>query len=102
MEVTRAYVGSIQNSRQACGGLDEYVLYPGNTLKQDAYYFTRVEYDSEGENRLSERSMLASRKRPGREPLFYHALTDAIITKCIKRNVGTLAVSWPEGMRESD
>ena len=29
---------------------DEYVLYPGNSLKQDKHYFTRAEYDTEGEN----------------------------------------------------
>ena len=29
---------------------DEYVLYPGNSLKQDKHYFTRVEYDTEGED----------------------------------------------------
>ena len=29
---------------------DEYVLYPGNSLKQDRHYFTRAEYDTEGEN----------------------------------------------------
>jgi len=26
---------------------DEYVLYPGNSLKQDKHYFTRAEYDTE-------------------------------------------------------
>ena len=28
----------------------EYVLYPGNSLKQDKHYFTRVEYDTKGES----------------------------------------------------
>jgi transposase, IS605 OrfB family, central region len=32
----------------------------------------------------------------------YHTLTDAIITECVERGVGTLAVSWPEDVRESD
>jgi len=29
---------------------DEYVLYPGNSLKQDKHYFKRAEYDTEGDN----------------------------------------------------
>jgi len=29
-------------------------------------------------------------------------LSDAILTECIGRDVGTLAVSWPEDVRESD
>ncbi len=81
---------------------DEYVLYPGNSLKQDKHYFKRAEYDTEGENGPSERSMWARRKRSERETHFYHVLTDAIITECVERNVGTLAVSWPENVRESD
>ena len=27
----------------------ESVLYPGNSLKEDKHYFTRAEYDTEGE-----------------------------------------------------
>jgi len=37
----------------------EYVLFPGNSLKQDKHYFTRSEYDTEGENGPSEKSMWA-------------------------------------------
>ncbi len=36
---------------------DEYVLYPGNSLKQDKHYYTQAEYDTEGENGPSEKSM---------------------------------------------
>ena len=80
----------------------EYVLYPGNSLKEDKHYFTRAEYDTEGENAPSEQSMWARRKLAARETQFYHTLTDAIITECVERGVGTLAVSWPEDVRESD
>jgi len=38
---------------------DEYVLYPGNSLKQDKHYFKRAEYDTEGDNGPSEKSMWA-------------------------------------------
>jgi len=81
---------------------DEYVLYPGNSLKEDKHYFKRAEYDTEGENGPSEKSMWARRKLADRETHFYHVLTDTIITECVERGVGTLAVSWPEEVRESD
>jgi transposase len=81
---------------------DEYVLYPGNSLKEDKHYFTRTEYDTEGENGPSEQSMWARRKLAARETHFYHTLTDTIITERVERGVGTLAVSWPEDVRESD
>jgi transposase, IS605 OrfB family, central region len=81
---------------------DEYVLYPGNSLKQDKHYFKRAEYDTEGDNGPSEKSMWARGKLADRETHFYHTLTDTIITECVKRGVGTLAVSWPEDVRESD
>ena len=73
-----------------------------NSLKQDKHYFTRAEYDTEGKNGPSETSMWARRKPSERETHFYHTLTDAIITECVERGVGTLAVSWPEDVRESD
>ncbi|WP_435349257.1 RNA-guided endonuclease InsQ/TnpB family protein [Haloarchaeobius sp. HRN-SO-5] len=81
---------------------DEYVLYPGNTVKQDKHYFTRADYETEGKSGPSERSKWARRKLAERETHFYHALTDAIITECVERGVGTLAVSWPEDVRASD
>jgi len=81
---------------------DEYVLYPGNSLKQDKHYFTRSEYDTEGENGPSNRSEWARRKLTDRETHFYHTLTDQIITECVDRGVGTLAVSWPEDVRDAD
>ncbi|WP_254535931.1 RNA-guided endonuclease InsQ/TnpB family protein [Halomarina litorea] len=81
---------------------EEYVLYPGNSLKQDKHYFTRAEYNTEGENGPSEQSMWARRKLADRETHFYHVLSETIISECVERSVGTLAVSWPENVRESD
>jgi len=81
---------------------DEYVLYPGNSLKQDKHYFKRAEYDTEGDDGPSETSMGARTKLADRETHFYHTLTDSIITECVERGVGTLAVSWPDGVRESN
>ncbi|MFB1066547.1 RNA-guided endonuclease InsQ/TnpB family protein [Natrinema sp. H-ect4] len=81
---------------------DEYILYPGNAVKQDKHYFTRAEYDTGGENGPSEKSEWARRKLGNRETHFYHVLAETIIRECVKQNVGTLAVSWPEKVRESD
>lgn len=72
---------------------NEYVLYPGNSLKQYKHYFTGSEYDTEGENGPSDQSMWARQKLADRETHFYHTVTDAIITGCVERGVGTLAVS---------
>jgi putative transposase len=81
---------------------DEYVLYPGNAVKQDKHYFTRAEYDTEGENGPSANAEWARQKRSRRETHFFHGLTDAIIEDCVARDVGTLAVSWPEDARKDD
>nr|WP_246279847.1 transposase [Natronomonas salina] len=81
---------------------DQCVRYPGNSLKQDKHYFTQAEYDKEGENSPSEKSMWARRKHADRVTNFYHVLTDTVITECVERGVSTLAVSWPEDVRESD
>jgi transposase len=81
---------------------DKYVLYPGNSLKQDKHYFNRTEYDTEGKNGPSEKSMWARQKLAERETHFYYVLTNTVITECVERGGGRLAVSWPEDVRESD
>ncbi len=72
----------------------EYVLYPGNTLKEDAHYFTQAEGGTE---RLDTPTNQARRTLTKRETHFYHVLTSTIITECVDRGVGTLAVRWPNG-----
>ena len=81
---------------------EEYVLYPGNTVKQDKHYFTPEGYETEGENGPPEASERARRKLTARETHVYHALTTTIIEECVERGVGTLAVSWPEDVRAKD
>jgi IS605 OrfB family transposase len=81
---------------------DEYVLYPGNTIKQDNHYFQQREYDTEGENGPSQQAKQLRKKRNRRETHFYHTLTKTIIEKCVKRGVGTLVVGWPEDVRSDD
>ncbi len=46
--------------------------------------------------------MWTRRKLSTRETHFYHVLTETIITECIERGVGTLAVSWSEDVRKSE
>ena len=81
---------------------DEYVLYPGNTIKQDNHYFQQREYDTEGENGPSQQAQQLRQKRNRRETHFYHTLTKTIIEECIERGVGTLVVGWPEDVRSDD
>jgi transposase len=81
---------------------DEYVLYLGNSVNQYKHYFTQVEYDTGDEAGPSETSEWAQQKLTDHEMHFYHTLTTVIIEECIERGVGTLAVSWPEDVRESD
>jgi IS605 OrfB family transposase len=81
---------------------DEYVLYPGNTIKQDNHYFQQKEYNTEGENGPSQQAQRLRRKRTRRETHFYHTLTKTIIKECVDRGVGTLVVGWPEDVRAED
>ncbi|ERG89966.1 MAG: transposase, partial [halophilic archaeon J07HX5] len=81
---------------------DKYVLYPGNTIKQDNHYFQQEEYDTEGENGPSKQAQRLRQKRKRRETHFYHTLTKTIIEKCVDRGIGTLVVGWPEDVRSDD
>ena len=81
---------------------DEYVLYPGNVIKQDNHYFQQQEYNTEGENGPSQQAQRLRRKRARRETHFYHTLTKTIIEECVERGVGTLVVGWPEDVRSDD
>jgi len=81
---------------------DEYVLYPGNTIKQDNHYFQQQEYDTEGENGPSQQAQRLRQKRNRRETHFYHTLAKTVIGECIERDVETLVVGWPEDVRSDD
>ncbi|MFQ3476775.1 IS200/IS605 family element transposase accessory protein TnpB [Halonotius sp. F2-221B] len=81
---------------------EEYVLYPGNTIKQDNHYFQQQEYDTKGENGPSQEAQRLRQKRKRRETHFYHTLTKTIIEECVDRGVGTLVVGWPEDIRSDD
>jgi len=75
-------------------------LYPRNVLKQDKHYFTRDEYDIEGENGPSRRALRARQKLSHRKDYFLHALAKRIVEQCIDHEVGHIAVSDLSKIRE--
>ena len=67
-------------------------LYPGNVLKQDKHYFTREQYDTEGENGPSKRALRARQRLSRRKDRFLHALAKHIVERCIDHAVGRIAI----------
>jgi len=81
---------------------DETLLYPGNALNEDAHYFRREEYDTEGENGPSTQAEWARRKKSRRQEHFLHAVSKDIVEQCANRDVGTIAVGHPKNIREDE
>ena len=81
---------------------DETLLYPGNALKEDAHYFRREEYDTEGENGPSHHAEWARLKKSRRQEHFLHALSKDIVEQCAERDVGTIAIGHPKHIREDE
>jgi putative transposase len=67
-------------------------LYPGNMLKEDKHYFTRDEYQTEGENGPSKRALKARRKLSRRKNHFLHTLSKHIVEWCVEEGVEKIAV----------
>jgi len=81
---------------------DETLLYPGNTLKEDAHYFRREEYDTEGENGPSNHAEWARQTKSRRQEHFLHAVSKDIVEQCEMRDVGTIAVGHPKNIRSDE
>ncbi len=79
---------------------DETLLYPGNALKEDAHYFRQVEYDTEGEDGPSNHAAWARQKKSRRQTHFLHAVSKDIVEQCAERGVGTIAVGYPNTIRD--
>jgi putative transposase len=77
-------------------------LYPGNRLKEDKHYFTREEYQTEGENGPSKRARRTRRKLSRRKDHFLHALSKHIVQRCVEEGIGTIAVGNLSDIREDD
>lgn len=78
---------------------DEALLYPGGALKEDKHYFKQIEYDCEGENRLSNTARWAKQTLKHRRRHYLHILSKDIIAHCVERNVGRLRVGDLNGIR---
>jgi putative transposase len=81
---------------------DEALLYPGNALKEDAYYFRQEEYDTEGENGPSTHAEWARQKKSRRQDHFLRALSRDIVEQCATRGVGMIAVGHPKNIRADE
>lgn len=79
---------------------DEFLLYQGNSIREDKHYFSRVEYRSEGQNGLSEQASCARRKLRRRSHHFRHSLAKHIIEQCVERGVGKLVVGDLTNIRQ--
>jgi transposase len=77
-------------------------LYPGNRLKQDKHYFTRDEYQTEGEHGPSQRALNARQKLSRRKDHFLHTLSKHIVERCIGEEIGTIAIGDLSDIREDD
>ena len=81
---------------------DDALLYPGNTLREDKYYFQQEEYQTEGEHGPSMKATWAREKLAKRKDHFLHALSKDIVERCVNHDVGTLVVGNPSGVGEKD
>lgn len=77
-------------------------LYPGNVLKEDKHYFTREEYQTEGENGPSKRALKARQKLSRRKDHFLHTLSRHIVDRCVEECVGEIAVGDLSDIREDE
>jgi putative transposase len=77
-------------------------LYPGNTLKEDKHYFTRKEYQTEGENGPSKRSRKTRQKFSRRKDHFLHTLSKHIVQRCVDEGVEKIAVGDLSDIREDE
>jgi transposase, IS605 OrfB family, central region len=77
-------------------------LHPGNMLKEDKHYFTRDEYDTEGENGPSRRALRARQRLSRRKDHFLHTLAKHIVEQCINHEVGRIAIGDLTKVREDE
>jgi putative transposase len=77
-------------------------LYPGNVLKEDKHYFTREEYQTEGENGPSKRARKARQKLSRRKDHVLHTLSKHIVERCVEEGVKKIAVGDLNDIREDE
>jgi putative transposase len=79
---------------------DESILYPGNVLKENDYYFEKEV--GKCDDSASRKSRRRQRKRSERQTHFLHSLSKHIVQQCVERSVGTLVVGDLGGIREDE
>ncbi len=75
-------------------------LYPGNALKTDERYFAKE--IAKCNSSRSNKALRLRKKRSKRRSHYLHAVTKHIVSECVERGVGTIAVGNLEGIREDD
>ena len=74
----------------------------GTCLRQDKHYFTRDEYDTEGENGPSKRAFRARQMLSRRKDHFLHAFAKHIVEECIDHEDGRIAIGDMSQSREDE
>ncbi|WP_227378405.1 RNA-guided endonuclease InsQ/TnpB family protein [Haladaptatus halobius] len=76
----------------------ESILFPGNVLKEDEYYFGKEK--AKCDDSRSRKRIRIDRKRTDRRSHFLHILTKHIVSECVERRVGTIVVGDLGGIRD--
>ena len=76
------------------------ILYPGNALKEDAHYFQRREYETEGEDGPSQTAERLRRTKARRRRHLLHTLAKDIVEVLVRWDVGEVAVGHPTYIRD--
>jgi len=79
---------------------DEALLYPGGALKEDEYYFAKER--AKHDDTACREAQRLDEKRTDRRRHFLHALSKHIVSECVERGVGTIAVGDLGGIREDE
>ena len=78
----------------------ESILFPGNVLKEDEYYFGKEK--AKCDDAQSRKRKRLDQKRTERRKHFLHTLTKHIVAECSERGVGTIAVGDLGGIRDDE
>ena len=68
----------------------DHELYPGNALKTDERYFAKE--IAKCNSSRSNKALRLRKKRSERRSHYLHAVTKHIVTECVERGIGTIAV----------
>ncbi|ACM58776.1 putative transposase [Halohasta litchfieldiae] len=78
----------------------DHELYPGNVLKTDERYFAKE--IAKCNSSRSNKALRLRQKRSERRSHYLHAVTKHIVTECVERGIGTIAVGNLGGIRKDD